>query len=267
MRAPMFDAPVSPAIAGLLALVGLAAGFVDAIAGGGGLLTLPALLLAGFSPQAALATNKGQSLFGSGAALLRFSRSPLLDRKRARVSFLPAFVGAFAGVLLVTRVSPSALRPIVLVLLLGVAVTLLVRQTNGREEVPHGPPLARPAWLAALVAGLLGLYDGFFGPGCGTFLIMLYVALWHDAMDAASANAKATNFASNVASFIAFAWAGGIVWSAALPMALGQAIGGRLGAHATIASGRVLVRRVVVAVSLAFVVRLSWQLLEARLSP
>lgn len=238
--------------------VALLAGFVDAIAGGGGLLTLPALLLTGFPPATALATNKGQSVFGSGAALWRYSRSTLLDTGRARQSALPAFLGALGGVAAVRQLDNAVLRPVVLCLLLGVAVLLLFRRGNTVTR----PRRTRGAWVAITVASGLGFYDGFFGPGTGTFLIMAYVTLWHDPMDAASANAKVVNFMSNLASMLAFAYAGGIVWAVALPMALGQAVGGQLGAHVTISRGQSLVRGVVIFISLALVARLGWQMVS-----
>ncbi|MEW5849489.1 MAG: TSUP family transporter [Myxococcota bacterium] len=242
-----------------LVLVATLAGFVDAIAGGGGLLTLPALLLSGLPPQLALGTNKGQSVFGSGMALYRFSRSTLLDIPRARVSALPAFLGAAAGVLLVTRLSPDVLRPLVMVLLAAVAVFLLLRPPVPTTTVMER--VTRPAALAVAVAAGIGAYDGFFGPGTGTFLIMAYVGLWRDRMDAASANAKVVNFMSNLASVLAFALQGAVLWKIALPMAAGQALGGHFGALLTLKKGQPLVRTAVIVVCLALVARLGWQLI------
>jgi uncharacterized membrane protein YfcA len=246
---------VSAALMVGLGLVAGLAGFVDAIAGGGGLLTLPALLMAGLPADLALGTNKGQSVFGSGAALWRFARSPLLNRPRARQSALPAFGGAALGVLLVRHVPNDLLRPVVLVLLGAVALVLLFR----RGPPAGGPPRQRHVGLVVAVAAGLGFYDGFFGPGTGTFLIMAYVTLWHDRMDEASANAKVANFMSNLASMAAFATVGAVVWQLALPMAVGQAVGGRLGAQVTVTRGSPLVRMVVIGVSLALVARLTWQ--------
>ena len=238
----------------LLFGVALVAGFFDAIAGGGGLLTLPALLSAGVPPAAALATNKGQSVFGSGAALLRFARSPLLDRRRAAQSFAPALAASALGVLLVTRLSPDVLRPMVLVALVGVAGFMLVYRAPTADE----PPRRRQAWLAVAVAGSVGFYDGFFGPGTGSFLILAYALLWRDPLPAASANAKVANFASNLAAMATFAWTGAILWHLALPMAAGQVVGATLGAHVTIRRGKSLVRAVAVCVTLALVARLAW---------
>ena len=243
----------------LLFATAAVAGYVDAIAGGGGLLTLPALLSAGVPAEAALATNKGQSAFGSGVALLKFARSPLLDRRRAAVSFVPALIASALGVWAVTRLSPDVLKPLVIVMLAGVALFMLAYKPPSVDA----PPRPRSAWLAVAVAVVIAFYDGFFGPGTGTFLILAYALLWRDPLHAASANAKAVNFASNLAALVAFASAGSILWRLALPMAAGQLIGGYLGAHATIRRGRGLVRVVAVVVSLALLGRLVWQMVTS----
>lgn len=246
-------------MAAVLAAVAAVAGFIDAIAGGGGLLTLPAVFMAGVPPHLALGTNKGQSFAGSGMALWRFWRSPLLDRERAVASFPAALLGAAGGVALVSLVPPAVLRPLVMALLAAVAVSMLVR----RPVAQDGPRVRRPAWLAAAVALAMGGYDGFFGPGTGTFLIMAYALLWKDRLDEASANAKVANFASNLAALAGFAWQGAVLWQVALPMAVGQAAGSHLGAHVTLKRGQALVRAAVVCVSLALVARMAWQVLAS----
>ena len=249
---------VAPHIIALLGVVGFVAGFVDAIAGGGGLLTLPSLLIAGLPPHLALGTGKGQAVFGSGVSLLRFYHSPLLDRRRAWASGIAGFIGSAVGVVLVQYIAPEALRPLITALLLAVAIFMIVYRP---KAIPR-PRVDRPWWLAGVVALLLGFYDGFFGPGTGTLLIVAYLLLWRDALDAASANAKVANFASNVAGVVLFGAAGLVVWPIALAMGAGQALGGYLGAHVTIRRGHRLVRIGVVLVSVALVVRLIWQMLE-----
>lgn len=248
--------PSLPLLAGLTA-VGAVAGFVDAIAGGGGLLTLPALLLTGLPPHVALGTNKGQSVFGTAASLTRFARSPLLDRRRAWLGAGPALAGSALGVLAVRSIPARTLAPVVMILLAAVALVFIFRRTPGGS----GPPVARGAALTALVASGLAFYDGFFGPGTGTFLIAIYTLAWRDPLDAASANAKVVNFCSNLAACVSFAAAGLTVWSLALPMGAGQLAGSWLGAHLTVRRGQPLVRGAVIAVSLALVARLAWQLL------
>lgn len=237
----------------LLFLTAMAAGLIDAIAGGGGLLTMPALLMAGLPPHLALGTNKGQSVFGSGIALVRYAHSPLLDRKRAARSFAAGLIGAAAGAWAVSLLAPEVLKPLVVALLAGVALFMLF------YKPPHVSPERRIRPRVALMIALgLGAYDGFFGPGCGTFLILAYVLLLHDSLDEASANAKVVNFASNLASMAIFASRGNVMWAYALPMAAGQAIGALIGAHLTIKVGRPLVRYATLAVSLALLVKLVW---------
>ncbi len=245
----------------ILFAVAAIAGFIDAIAGGGGLLTIPALLLSGLPPYLAIGTNKGQSVFGSGSALRMFWRSPLLDRKRAEVSLVPALVGSAVGVLLVSWVSAqlkNSFTPVVMVLLAVAAVLVIVQRPPSHPQ----PPRRRSALLAGAVAFIIAGYDGFFGPGTGTFLILTYAYLWRDPLDAASANAKVVNFASNLAAFVGFGLKGAIVWHLALPMALGQLIGGYAGAHMTIRVGRSLVRWMAASVSLALLARLAWQFFQ-----
>jgi len=240
-----------------LFLVGLVAGCVDAIAGGGGLLTLPALMLTGIGDNSALAlgTNKGQGVFGTAVALRKYSLSPLLDRRRALQSFAPALLGGAIGTLIVAEISPRVLNPLLMALLATAAALVLFQRPPSRQLQPRH----RSAWLAAAVGFSLAFYDGFFGPGTGTFLILAYTCLWHDPLDAASANAKVVNFASNLASTAAFAFRRLIFWNYVLPMAAGQIIGGYVGAHLTIRSGRGLVRYAVVAVTIAMIVRLGWR--------
>lgn len=245
---------LSPTVYLLLFAVAGLAGFVDAIAGGGGLLTLPMLLKVGLPEHLALATNKGQSVFGSGMALGRYAHSPLLDRRRAVRSFVPALLGAAAGAYVVTRIEPAVLRPVIIVLLGAVALWMIFHQQPHVEPEPRRQPFITTAAVAFLIA----FYDGFFGPGTGTFLIMAYAYLWRDSLDVASANAKVVNFASNLASVVMFAWRGLVLWHVALPMAAGQAVGGYFGAHLTTRVGRSLVRYVTVAVSLALLTKLGW---------
>lgn len=248
-----------PGTLALLVLAAFAAGTVDAIAGGGGLITVPALVAAGLPPHVALATNKGQSTFGSGAALLRFSRSGLVDAGRARVGFPAAFAGSLLGAQLVLLVRPALLRPLILVLLVGVAAFMALRR---------GPPRAaarvtgRAATVvAAGIALALGAYDGFFGPGVGTFLIVAFVAVLGDGVARASGEAKLVNFASNLAAMALFAARGVVLWKVALPMAAAALAGGTLGAHLAVRRGDVFVRRIVLLVVVALVLKLGRDLL------
>lgn len=243
----------------LLTVAAFLAGLVDAIAGGGGLLTLPSLLAAGLPPELALGTNKGQSVWGSGAALRSFWSRGLIAGDRAAWLFPAGFVGALCGVELVLHVDRTLLRPIVIGLLL-VAATAIATYRPPKEETASAPRGPSARWLALAIALSIGFYDGFFGPGTGTFLIVLMVAVLKDDLLRATANAKVVNFASNLASVLWFAHAGKVVWHVALPMAVGQLAGGTLGAGLAVKEGQQLVRKVTLAVVAALIIKLSLDL-------
>jgi uncharacterized membrane protein YfcA len=256
---PPVDLP--PLVLAALFAVAFVAGLVDAVAGGGGLLTVPALLAAGLPPHLALGTNKGQSVWGSGAALLSYARAGYVRADRARVTFPLGIVGAMAGAYLLLQVPSAFLKPLVLGLLVAVAAFLafrpkLIERPARAERTP-----VRPV-VAGTVAIAIAFYDGFFGPGTGTFLILAFVFLMEETALRASAEAKVVNFASNLASCVLFALAGMVVWKAALPMAAGQLLGATIGARFTVRKGDALVRRVVFAVVVATSAKLAWDLLS-----
>lgn len=241
----------------------LIASTVDAIAGGGGVITLPALLWVGLPPHLALGTNKGQSVFGSGSSMLRFARAGRVKRERAKWTFPLGLIGSICGASLVLRIKPDALKPLVLVLLVAVAIFLAVRRPTA--ELTPAPHPAHARWIAAVIALLLGTYDGFFGPGTGTFLIVAFVGLLGDSLGRATAEAKVVNFASNLAAVTLFSLRGTVVWAYAIPMAVGQFLGGNLGAHLAIRRGDALVRRVVLMVVVVLVLKLGNDLWGAHL--
>lgn len=246
---------------GLLCAAAFLAGTVDAIAGGGGLITVPALLATGLPPQTALGTNKGQSVFGAAAALVRFRRAGLLDGALAAVTFPAGLVGSALGATLVLALDPALLRPLVMVLLLLAGAVVLFR----RSPPPLAPaPVGRGRWwLGAVIALCIGAYDGFFGPGTGTFLIIALVSVLGRDLPRAAADAKVVNFASNLAAVALFAHRGAIVWAIALPMAAAQFLGGLLGAQLAVRGGAKVIRGVLVVVVLALVVKLLSDLLRA----
>jgi uncharacterized membrane protein YfcA len=239
----------------LLVLAALFAGTVDAIAGGGGLVTLPALLATGMPPHLALGTNKGQSVWGSGAALAAFWRADRVDRRQAAFAFPLGFVGSLAGAQIVTAIDKDALRPIVIAMLIGAAVLLVIRKPSREADDVH----AR-WWVAALLALVIGAYDGFFGPGTGTFLIVGFVALCGRSLVHASADAKVVYVASNLAAVAIFAREHAVLWDVALPMAGAQLTGGIIGAHLAMKGGARIVRAMVLLVSGALIVKLGFQL-------
>lgn len=239
----------------LLCAAALTAGVVDAIAGGGGLVTLPVLLATGLPTHLVLGTNKGQSVFGSFAALVRFARAGMLNGKLAAVTFPLGLLGSFLGAWLVLLMRPEVLKPLVLALLVIVAAFLAFRRGPPPVERPE-PPLRRLLALGALIALLIGGYDGFFGPGTGTFLIIAFSGMLGHGLTRASADAKVVNFASNLAAMSLFAWRDLVLWHVALPMAAAQFTGGWIGAHLAVRGGDKLVRKVVLLVVTALVLKL-----------
>lgn len=248
---------VTPLELGLLCLAALCAGVVDAIAGGGGLVTMPALLATGLPPHVVLGTNKGQSVFGAFAALVRFARAGLLDKRLAKVTFPFGLVGSFAGAGLVLLVKPEVLKPLVLGLLVAVAVFLAFRRAPAPRDKPEPGPRPRALAIGSLIALGIGAYDGFFGPGTGTFLIVAFSTLLGHGLTHASADAKVVNFASNLAAVSLFALKGVVLWRVALPMAAAQFTGGWIGAHLAVKGGDKLVRIVVLLVVVALSLKLA----------
>jgi len=250
----------------VLPIVALLAGFVDAVAGGGGMLTVPALLFVIEAVPVAFGTNKAQSVFGSGAALAAFWRAGKIDEARFAPTFAAAASGSLVGVLLVVRISNRVLQPLVLVLLAAAAVFVFVRGMRKKKDHdgPKGIAIARnrPKLVAALVSLVIGFYDGFFGPGTGTFLIVAFDACFGDGLEKATANAKVANFASNLAAVATFALMGRVDWRLALPMAAAQLAGGFLGAKAAMKGGERFVRVGVLVVTIALLGRLAWRILS-----
>lgn len=247
---------MDPLVVALLTVTALLAGTVDAIAGGGGLITLPALLTAGLPPHLALGTNKGGSVWGSGAALVSFWRAGRVDRRQAQFAFPLGLIGSLIGAQLVLWISPASLRPIVIAMLIGAAGLLVVRKPAGADARPDGRPL-----VAAALALAIGCYDGFFGPGTGTFLIVGFVALCGRSLVHATADAKVVNFASNLAAVAMFTVNGSVMWELALPMGAGQLAGGLIGARLAIKGGAKLIRIMVLLVSGALVMKLAYDLI------
>jgi uncharacterized protein len=242
----------------LLVVAALASGFVDAIAGGGGVISVPALLAAGVPPHLALGTNKGQAIFGSSTALWTYARAGLVDGQRARIAFPAGLLGSLLGASLVLVLAPDVLRPLVIALLVAVAVFFALRPL--RIEIPTVRKAPDKPWLVSAVALGIGAYDGFFGPGTGTFLMFAFVLLFGASLQRATADAKVVNFASNLGAVALFASQGLVLWQVALPMALAQLAGAWLGAHTAIRGGNRWVRATALLVTGALIVKLTLDL-------
>ncbi len=237
----------------LLFGVGLVAGFVDAIAGGGGLITLPVLLSLGGDPQYALGTNKLQATFGSASAAWHYSQAGAVDLTDCWRGCLITFIGAIVGTLGVRQIGPSTLKVIIPLLLIAVAVYSLRNPNLG--ETAAKPRLERHRF--DLIFGLvLGFYDGFFGPGTGTFWTMAFVIAMGFNLTRATAYTKAMNFSSNVCSLLIFALAGQVNYFAGTVMGVGQLIGARYGSRMVMKRGTKFIRPVFITVVLVITTKL-----------
>ncbi len=236
----------------VLALVGFASGFVDAIAGGGGLLTVPALVLAGLDPVAAVATNKLAGVFGTGSATLAFARAGKIEANMAPAA-IAAGIGAALGALALPY-APRAVLSFALPFIL-VAVALYFAFSPSLGEGQRAGRVSPVIYVLAL-APVIGFYDGVFGPGAGSFYLVALVALVGLSLIPAMAAGRLSNFGSNVGSLFVYALAGHIVAPAGLAMGVGAFLGARLGAGSAIKAGAKLVRPLIIAVSCAMALRL-----------
>jgi uncharacterized membrane protein YfcA len=241
----------------LLALAGFVAGLVDAIGGGGGLVTMPALLAAGLDPAIAIATNKGQASFGAISSFTSFWMKDGIDRPRAPLGFACGLLGSFAGARVLLLVRPEPLRPVIIVLLIC-AAAFVAWPRKPREGKPH----AWAMWAFGPLAFVLGFYDGFFGPGVGSMLIVMFVLLFGDTLTRASGNAKVVNLASNLAALALFTWKGTVIWSISLPMAAANAAGAFVGSRLALKGGDRFVRVVVLVVVAGVVAKMAWDVVR-----
>ncbi len=245
----------------LLNLAALLAGFVDAIVGGGGLITVPALMLglpAGTALPTLLGTNKFVAVTGTTVAAGKFLRSGVLSPREMVAPVLASALGASVGVWLTYRIQPTFLRPLMLGLLVVMLAFTLFKPALGKLHAPRFG-LHRQRSLAAGIALLLGFYDGFFGPGTGSLLIFLFVAVLGFDFLRASALAKSVNWASNVTSMVLFVAQGSWLPSVAIGMAVANGLGGYLGARVALSKGSGWVRGVFIVVVGALILRLGWQ--------
>ncbi|WP_114395449.1 TSUP family transporter [Oleisolibacter albus] len=229
------------------------AGFIDAIAGGGGLITIPALLSTGIAPSQALATNKLQGAFGTMMATLTFWRAGQIDIRSMLFPVACVLVGAAAGTIAVQIVGSGLLSAVIPVLLVAIATYFLLSPRVGDMEAQQRISL-RAFGLSVGIG--IGFYDGFFGPGTGSFFALGCVALLGMTLRKATATTKLLNFTSNAVSLAVFALGGEMLWSVGLAMAVGQVTGGYLGSHAALRFGARLVRPLLVLVCLGMTVRL-----------
>ena len=243
----------------IVTLASLLAGFVDSIVGGGGLILIPALFATfpATHPATLLGTSKGASVWGTGFATWQYSRRVEIPW----VTLLPAagggFLAALAGAWMVTLVSPVYLRKALPGVLLAVLIYTLLRKELGRTHAPRFTG-AKETLVALVIGACIGFYDGFFGPGAGSFLVFLFVRLLGYDFLSASASAKLINTATNLAALILFTVKGHIWWHFVLAMALANVLGSLLGTRMALKHGAGFVRAVFIVVVGALILKTSY---------
>lgn len=237
----------------LLALAAFLAGFIDSIAGGGGLIAVPALLLAGFSPVEALGTNKLQGLFGSASATIHYAGKGHVDVRRQLPWAVLSFAGAVVGALCATII-PGELLSLALPFVL-IFIALYFALKPKMDDVDRAERMT-PVLFGLTVVPLVGFYDGVFGPGAGSFFMLAFVALAGYGVLKATAHTKLLNFASNLGGFAAFAAVGVVSWKIGLVMGVAQFLGARLGSGLAMKNGAKLIKPLLVLTCIALAVRL-----------
>jgi len=240
----------------LLFVAGLAAGLIDAIAGGGGIVTIPVLLGIGMQPQTALGTNKLQSTFGSGSAMLHFAKVGAVDLRECVSGIVWTAVGAAVGTRAVQMLDPSFLGRTIPLLLIAIALFMLFSPHLGMADVRER--MQRNSFYV-LFGLFIGFYDGFFGPATGTFWAMAFVLFLGFNLTRATAYTKVMNFTSNLVSLVFFLGGGFVSLPEGIVMGLGQFAGAHIGSRLVMRRGSRFIRPVLIAMVLAVSIKLLWQ--------
>lgn len=225
------------------ALASYLAGVLDSIAGGGGLVTMPAMLLAGVPPHASLGTNKFASSLGTAMSLFTYARSGLVEWHTAPLGIAASLTGAWSGSLVALYLDPALMGKVMVGLLpVGMLITLLPKKENrGKPVILSGPRF----WMALGFVGFgVGMYDGFFGPGAGSFYILAFHWVLRMGLIQASATAKIFNLASNIGALATFLWHGEVFFALGIPMAIASMAGNWTGSRIAIKKGAPMVRKV-----------------------
>ena len=237
------------------------AGFIDAIAGGGGLISLPAYIIAGLPPHNALANNKFSSVFGTTLSAMRYFHHGMIDIKVAFTSAIFALLGSYLGTLAVIKIDPYFLNYVLIVLLPIITIFTLLNKNLGKYNTSHEISSPKKIVLAILAGFIIGFYDGFFGPGTGTFLIFIFALVLKYDMILANGNTKVVNVASNVAAVITFIINGKVLFAIGIPAALAGLAGNYLGSKYVIKKGNKIIRPIFLFVFVILFIKILWDVL------
>ncbi len=242
----------------LLAVVGLIAGFIDAVVGGGGLLSIPALLSLGIPPHTVLGTNKFAASFGSSMAAWTYYRQHLLNPTFWYMAFVATFIGAILGSVLVYLLNAQWLEKALPLLIIGIAIYTLVSPSAISDIDCQAPTQPPSKWKQSLQGLLLGTYDGFAGPGIGAFWTLSAGSLYQLPLLHSCALAKAMTFTSNLTALAIFGFLGQVHWQIGLWMGLCMMLGSFLGARTAIKFGMPFIRPLFIFIVLSIAANLAW---------
>lgn len=235
-----FDVDIDFSLLLILVIFGFLAAFIDSVVGGGGLISLPALLFVGLSPSAAVATNKLAGTMGSLTSTVTFYRSGKMDFKSVAKFFPLVFIGSALGAWIVHLMDPNVLKPLMLIMLAGVAIyTVFKKDWGSVSTYKKLSPSKLTLFIAVIFA--IGFYDGFLGPGTGSFLIFAFLMVGFDFLKAAG-NARFLNFGSNIAALLMFMTLGQIHYAYGIPMGFAQIFGAIIGSKFALKQGTGYVR-------------------------
>jgi len=243
-----------------LMATGFIAAFIDSVVGGGGLISLPALLLTGMPSTMALGTNKMASVMGSLTSTISFLKSGKINISLIKFLFPLSFIGAAFGVIVVQQIPSQFLKPLVVIMLFIVTVYTFTRKEWGDRSTYQGMN-KRNTYLSGIAAFSIGFYDGFFGPGTGSFFLFSFLMIGFDFVVAAG-NSKALNFASNMAAVITFIYFGLVNYAYAIPMGLAMIAGAFVGSRVAIKKGASYVRPLFLFMSVLLIGKQIWDLLQ-----
>lgn len=247
-------------VGAMILFAGLFSGFVDAIAGGGGLIMIPALMLGGLPVHAAIATNKLCGTTGCFTSSLKFARAKLVDWRACAAMGFPAVFGAVVGSRLISMLSRDWAEPIVIVLLIAVTLWVLLKPKFGgdaTESTGAAPPVSAARMLqSAALGALFGFHDGFFGPGTGTFIVFALLALWSLNFVRGTGSAKVINLMTNVAAVTSFLWVGAVDLPRGLIASAGVVVGAYAGASVAATKGARVIKPLFVIVTAVIVGKL-----------
>lgn len=241
-----------------ICIAGFIAAAIDSIAGGGGIISLPAIIATGVPPHLALGTNKFASTCASFTSTLKFAKSKKIHFPLVKYQIPCTVVGASLGVYTALRVDEGFLNWFIVVMIIAVAFYTIVKKDFGQSANFKGLDRQKIIYGMLFAFGL-GFYDGFFGPGTGAFLIFLFISVFGFDFTVAAGNGKILNFVSNVVSLILFALSGKIIYLVGIPMAISMIFGAYVGTHIAIKNGAKVIKPIFITIALALVIKLIWQ--------